>query len=169
MEKKNLFIMCGLSFSGKTTFAEKLSEKINADIISLDDINMERGLGFGGDGISDTEWGNSFVMSVEKMRELMSSDKNIIYDDTTCFRWMRDKLVETADEFGYHSKIVFMNISADVIQKRIQGNIISQGRHSIKKEIFEDLRSKFEFPQKDEDFIYIDETNSIEEVWKSLE
>jgi predicted kinase len=52
---KTLYLMCGLSFSGKTTLARKIVERLQCAYISLDDINAERGL-WGGDGISVGEW-----------------------------------------------------------------------------------------------------------------
>ncbi|GAB3386856.1 hypothetical protein GCM10027568_05800 [Humibacter soli] len=45
-----LVAMCGLSFSGKSTFARALAKELDADIVSFDAINEERGLN-GGDGI----------------------------------------------------------------------------------------------------------------------
>lgn len=46
-----LILTCGLSFSGKSTLALELRSRLDADVLSLDVINAERGL-YGGQGIS---------------------------------------------------------------------------------------------------------------------
>lgn len=50
-----LTLLCGLSFSGKSTLAAQLVNGLNAELISLDAINQERGLD-GGKGIPLQEW-----------------------------------------------------------------------------------------------------------------
>lgn len=50
-----LLLLCGRSFSGKTTLARVLADALPAVVVSLDAINDERGL-HGGDGIPVEEW-----------------------------------------------------------------------------------------------------------------
>ena len=38
---KTLYLMCGLSFSGKTTLARKIVERLQCAYISLDNINAD--------------------------------------------------------------------------------------------------------------------------------
>jgi hypothetical protein len=58
--------MCGLSFSGKTTLARKIVERLQCAYISLDDINAERGL-WGGDGIPVEEWERTHALARERL------------------------------------------------------------------------------------------------------
>ena len=82
--------MCGISFSGKSTLAQKIATKIGAPVISLDEINHGRGLGLNGDAIPDEEWVKTHGMALEKLEEAMVSERDIVLDDTNCFRWLRD-------------------------------------------------------------------------------
>ena len=50
-----LILLCGTSFSGKSTLARTLAPKLSATIVSLDDLNEHRGL-WDGDGIPTEEW-----------------------------------------------------------------------------------------------------------------
>nr|WP_282818681.1 AAA family ATPase [Curtobacterium flaccumfaciens] len=50
-----LVLTCGLSFSGKSTLAAGLSNALAGELLSLDQINEERGL-HGGQGIPLEEW-----------------------------------------------------------------------------------------------------------------
>ncbi len=41
---QTLYATCGLAFSGKTTLTKRLAEVLGIPLVSLDDINSERGL-----------------------------------------------------------------------------------------------------------------------------
>jgi len=50
-----LVLLCGRSFSGKSTVAASLADSLPGQVMSLDQINEERGL-HGGEGIPLSEW-----------------------------------------------------------------------------------------------------------------
>jgi adenylate kinase family enzyme len=60
--------MCCLSFSGKTTLARKIANRIGAVHISLDTTNEEREL-YGGEAIAPEEWGKTSHLAAERARE----------------------------------------------------------------------------------------------------
>lgn len=74
---KNLYLLCGMPFSGKTTFGKSVAQYLNAFYISLDEINEARGL-FGGEGIPVEEWGKTHYLAIEQLQDLMPSQQDII-------------------------------------------------------------------------------------------
>lgn len=62
-----LVLMCGTSFSGKSTFARALAAEIQAMVISLDEINERRGL-WGGDGMPLEEWQRTHEIATAEAR-----------------------------------------------------------------------------------------------------
>ena len=82
--------MCGFSFSGKSTLARKIIERLRCAYISLDDINAERGL-WGGDGIPVEEWERTHALARERLATWMAAGKDALVDDVNNLRWLRDR------------------------------------------------------------------------------
>ena len=66
------------SFSGKSTLARKIIERLRCAYISLDDINAERGL-WGGDGIPLEEWERTHALAREGLATWMGTGKDARY------------------------------------------------------------------------------------------
>jgi len=102
-----LFAMCGLSFSGKTTLASRaISEVVDAEYIGLDNINDERELR-GGEGIPAEEWEKSSFIAVKRLETLLDAGRNVVLDDTLCFRWLRDRYAGVADRCGARFVLIY--------------------------------------------------------------
>jgi hypothetical protein len=82
---RTLYLMCGFSFSGKSTLARKIIERLRCAYISLDDINAERGL-WGGDGISVEEWERTHALARERLATWMATRKDALVDDVNNLR-----------------------------------------------------------------------------------
>jgi len=87
---RTLYLICGLSFSGKTTLARKIVEWLQCAYISLDDINAERGL-WGGDGIPVEEWERTHALARDRLATWMVTRKDALVDDVNNLRWLRDR------------------------------------------------------------------------------
>lgn len=146
---KRLYILCGIAFSGKTTLAKELCEATGFARISLDEINAERGF-FGGEGLSSVEWERTHEIAQERMRSHMAEGRNIVLDDTNCFRWLRQRYSEFAHCYGYVPKIVYVEIPISEIQRRIDENGALPRRHTIAAAVFQDHVRNFERPDSDE-------------------
>ena len=80
-----VFLMCGLTFSGKTTVAKRIASDFGCDYLSLDDINDERGL-WGGHGIPAEEWERTHQIALERMSERLEQGSCVVVDDTNNLR-----------------------------------------------------------------------------------
>jgi shikimate kinase len=76
-----LILMCGLSFSGKSTLAGQLGREFSAMVFSLDSINEERGLD-GGQGIPVEGWVETNRLAEERCNAQLQAGRNVIIDDT---------------------------------------------------------------------------------------
>jgi predicted kinase len=99
---KTLYLMCGLSFSGKTTLARKIVERLQCAYISLDNINTERGL-WGGDGIPIEEWERTHALARERLATWMATGKDAVVDDVNNLRWPRPLAGRGEVQFLSHS------------------------------------------------------------------
>ena len=147
---KTLYLMCGNSFSGKSTLAEAIAGKRSCALISLDDINRERGLGFGGDGIAVEEWERTHQIALARLEEQMPSGRDLVLDDTNCFRWLRDRYRSAAGRHGYRTVVIYLDIPLPILEERRRKNETTRERRGVKEPIFADLTRQFEAPAPDE-------------------
>lgn len=155
-----LYLMCGLSFSGKTTVALNLVKSQQAVLISLDEINRERGLGFGGDGlIPPNEWRKTHEIALHRLEAHMDAETDIVLDDTNCFRFLRNSYREAASKRGYKTLVVLMNVSLEEIERRRLRNTENPTRNGIREVVFRHLLDHFEWPAFDEETIGAESLN----------
>lgn len=81
MGRAGIVLLCGRSFSGKSTVAAQLADGLGGEIISLDDLNAERGL-WGGDGIPIEEWARTMDLAHDRVTEAIGRGATVIIDDT---------------------------------------------------------------------------------------
>lgn len=146
---QTLYAMCGLSFSGKTTFARQLAARTCATIVSLDDILAERGL-HGGDGVAEQEWARASWTAVDRVRSLASAGSSIVLDDTCSLRFLRDRFRQVAMESAIGFRIIFLDIPLDELWARMEAARSSGARRLIAPRVFEAHRLSFEPPNDDE-------------------
>ena len=150
---KTLYLLCGLAFSGKSTLAKAIVDYLNCASVSLDDINKERGLGFGGDGISVEEWENTHQIVIGILDNLMQLEQDIVLDDTNCFRWLRDRFREVVKRHNYETKVIYLDVPLEEIYIRMQMNEQTKKRQGIKKEIFAEPMQNFQHHEVDENIL----------------
>ncbi|WP_392531848.1 AAA family ATPase [Nostoc sp. C117] len=160
---KTLYLLCGLAFSGKSTLAKAMVDYLNCGYVSLDDINKDRGLGFGGDGIPVEEWENTHQIAIGILDNLMQLEQDIILDDTNCFRWLRDRFREVAKRHNYGTKVIYFDVPLEEIYIRMQMNEQTKKRQGIKKEIFAELIQHFQPPEIDENILLFNNEYTIKD------
>lgn len=84
------------------------------------------------------------------MKRLMARGEDIVFDDTNCFRWLRDKHPSFASENGYVVELAYLEVSLEEIQTRMVRNMVVAARLAIERNVFEEHVQRFEPPQADE-------------------
>ena len=141
--------MCGFSFSGKSTLAGKIVERLPCAYISLDDINAERGL-WGGEGIPVEEWERTHGLARERLTTWMATGKDAVVDDVNNFRWLRDRWRAAASAYGYRTVVIYLDIPRSELVARRQTNQVTVERKGITDAVWEQHLSQFEPPSADE-------------------
>jgi len=146
---KTLYLMCGLPFSGKTTLARKIVERLQCTYISLDNINAERGL-WGGDGILIEEWERTHALARERLATWMVTEKDAVVDDTNNLRWLRDRWRAAARSSGYRTVVIYLGIPHTELATRRRANQVTANRKGITEAVWAEHVSNFEPPAADE-------------------
>ena len=160
-----LIAMCGLSFSGKTTLAKGIRRFLGAEYVSLDDINEGRGLR-GGDGISNEQWELTSVIAIDRIGLLLNAGRDVILDDTLCFRWLRERYSAVAARHAAQFILIYVSVPLSEIDRAIRHNETTALRHPILPEVFEKHARVFEHPTDQEQPLVYDRTVPVE-VWIS--
>ncbi|WP_427895436.1 AAA family ATPase [Kribbella sp. GL6] len=144
-----LVLLCGTSFSGKSTVARDLARRLPARIVSLDEINERRGL-WGGDGIPVEEWVRTHQVAQAEVRELLSAGATVVVDDTSSPRFLRDGWRALAAEAGVEFKLVYVEADEATVRARRDHNRLSPHRRDITDTVLNHHLSTFEPPEPDE-------------------
>jgi predicted kinase len=149
---KTLYVMCGLAFAGKTTVARALAERLGAAVVSLDEINLERGLR-GGEGVPVEEWERTHRIALTRADKLMRIGTEAVVDDTGCFRWLRDRYRAAATARGFSTTVIFVATSLEEARRRLAANDPGTERPAVRVEILESLAATFEPPREEENVV----------------
>jgi predicted kinase len=142
-----MWMLCGLSFSGKSTLARKLASEHGASVVSLDALNDERGVGYGGDGLPGEVWGETLALALERIDHLLAGGRDVVVDDTCCYRWIRDRFREVAERRGAEVSLLFLDTPlAEIARRRAEAT----ERRGIADAVFDEHLRTFERPGEDE-------------------
>ncbi|MBT2530617.1 ATP-binding protein [Arthrobacter sp. ISL-48] len=159
-----LVLLCGRSFSGKSTVALQLSTALPADVVSLDMINEERGL-FGGQGVPVEEWIRTHEIATAEVLELLSRARTVVVDDTSSPRFLRDKWRSAARSVGAAFALVFVDTTEEVLLQRHRVNRSALERHDVTDSVMMEHLEGFEAPEPDEAFVSFEpESESYSEL-----
>ena len=162
VKTSTLIAMCGLSFSGKTTLAKGIARFLGAEYVGLDDINEERGLR-GGDGIPNEEWERTSTIAIERIGILLNAGRDVILDDTLCFRWLRERYSAVAARHTAQFVLVYVSVPFSEIDRAIRHNETTAQRYPILPDVFEKHAHSFEHPTDDEQPLVYDRTVPAED------
>jgi len=145
-----IVVLCGRSFSGKSTMAAEAARRLHADVISLDAINAERNLRSGA-GLPVEQWAKTFEMAQSRARVLLDSGATVIVDDTSSPRFLRDAWRRLAAETRVRLVLVYVNTPVEVSLERHAANRGVRGRPDVDDEVLREHLESFETPTQDED------------------
>lgn len=157
-----VYMTCGLAFAGKTTLARALAGRLGCAVVSLDEINRERGFPDGGVGLPAKVWAETHGIAVARVEGLLREGGDAVVDDTCCFRFLRDDYREAAARHGARALVVRVDTPRDEIEARRRRNRASGERNQVFDEVFDGLVRTFEWPQKDEEVAVWDGREAID-------
>ncbi|GAB3611309.1 hypothetical protein GCM10027414_34350 [Humibacter ginsengiterrae] len=155
----SLTLMCGLSFSGKSTLAGLLADALDADLLSLDAINAERGLD-GGQGIPLEEWARTNDLAQARATSALEAGRAVVVDDTGSPRFIRDGWRKVAAESATSFSIVWVQIDTERQRERLLANRVAAGRHDVTDDVIAAHVASFEAPT-DENPLIVDADDTM--------
>ena len=155
--------MCGTSFSGKSTVARALAPRLQARIVSLDEINARRGL-WGGDGIPVEEWIRTHELATAEVRSLLGTGTSVVVDDTSSPRFLRDGWRSLAAEVGARFTLVYVEVDHATVRRRRDGNRVERRRQDVADAVLDQHLAEFEPPAADEDAVRVTSVDDLQRL-----
>ncbi|GAB3810192.1 ATP-binding protein [Kribbella italica] len=172
-----LVVLCGTSYSGKSSFATALADHLDAHVVSLDEINERRGL-WGGDGIPVEEWQTTHAVATAEVRERLAAapgparstpapdhgsarppqtepQPTVILDDTSSPRFLRDGWRALAAELGAEFHLIHLDVDHATIHQRRTANQADPHRRHVTDAVLAQHLDDFEPPTPDENPIRV--------------
>lgn len=146
--KPTLYIICGLPFSGKSTYSKELALKENIPRISWDEtwLKLEDSGQLTGDHKNQTVTD----YCEQEISKLLQTGSSVVYDNLNHDRALRDHLKELAAASGGQGKIIYIEVSLKEIRDRRNKVRISKERAVVDDQVFEKGLADFEPPTPDE-------------------
>lgn len=142
---KVLVVLCGLSFSGKSTIARGLAERLAAEVISFDAINAERGLA-SGQGVALKEWVKTKETAHARARALLADRRSVVIDDTSSPAFLRDEWRAVAAGAGVEMVLVYVALDREDQRARVAATRVTGDRPDVLDVILEEHHAGFEPP-----------------------
>lgn len=162
MNRPNLYIFCGIPFSGKTTLAKKLVSKLGFVRVDLDEIKFVLfGKGVTDEQIDQSGWDEVYQQMYSQIEKLLRQGKTVICDTGNFTKYERGLFKKIADKLGIKAKTVFIDIPKKIAKQRFLENKLVKNRFDISERSFEEAVAEMEPPTQEENVIVYDGKTDI--------
>lgn len=163
----NLYIMCGLAFSGKSTLARKIAERTGSRLIAFDKLWVEKEKE---QPISKDSEGWRFVRKVaqEEIANTLKEGKSVVYDDNNVRFEHREEVREIARRLGANPIVVYLKTPMELIRERELINKTTAERHEVEPENFQTVVEQLEVPTPNEHALEFTPEADVNEFLKKL-
>jgi predicted kinase len=162
-----LLVLCGPAFSGKTTLSHALARR-GWTHISPDEILRAKGME-PGDGLPDSVWGEALVEVCARIEALVGQGRDGVLDDTSCYRWLRDRYRQVARQGGVDAALAVLRIDRDEVLRRVAANAQQGHREGIREDVLRAHLDAFEWPTEDEGALELDARWDVERQMEALQ
>jgi len=158
-----LYILCGIPFSGKSTLAKKMEDKLNTLSIDLDAIKFEF---FGSDAtdaqIGKEGWNRIYQEMYQRIKDALASGRSVVHDTGNFTKYERDLVRKIAAELKIDSVTIFVDIPTAEAYKRLVSNRHTKLRFDVPDDDFYGVVEEMEIPDTSEKHLVIKWNENIE-------
>ena len=143
-----LYIMSGLPFSGKTSLAKKIADRLGATYVCFDELWVSHEPDLPNDKVA----GWRYVRDLAKTRisEELRAGTSVVYDDTNVGVDHRQEIREVGQSLGAETIVVLAETPDEIRLERMQETLETRNRHDVEAEHLKDAVEQFQRPDASE-------------------
>lgn len=145
-----MYLLTGISFSGKSTLARALSVAQDIPVVDPDGVAHEQRIGLNGEAVSNAQWTLIHQESERRAAQILTAGSSLVYDTTAFSRQQRQELRNLAAHCHAESVLIFVSISREEAWQRWNQNNRTQERFAVPEDDFGMVADNFEVPGSDE-------------------
>jgi predicted kinase len=157
----HLFILCGLPFSGKSTLARAMTERLDIVHIELDSVHGERGLDLKGEPPSREDWIEAYRRSFRKLDKVLAQGNSAVFDATSYRRIHRQRLGRIAARHGVSTTIIYLDVDETEAKRRRDENRATNERPNVRDDDFALVSGEMQLPSLDENPVIYHPTDDV--------
>lgn len=161
---QQLLILCGIPFSGKTTLAKKITDKLNFKRIDLDEIKFKTyGSQVRDEEINQVGWDGIYQQMYKEIGEAFENGFSVVHDTGNFTVQERGLISSIAKKKSLPFHTIFMNIPVSLAKQRLEENRKTNKRFDISDESFLSAVREMEPPTNEENPIFYNYDQDIDE------
>ncbi len=145
-----MYILTGLSFAGKSSPARVIGASLGIPIVDPDGIAHERGLGLGGEFLSDAQWTLIHAEAERRAARTLKAGGGLVYDTTAFDRRQRQGLRGLAAAGGAEPVLIWVSIGRREAMRRWARNNETRERFAVHADDFHMVADAYTPPGGDE-------------------
>ena len=163
----NLYIMCGLAFSGKSTLARKIAERTRSRLIAFDKLWVEKEKE---QPIIKGDEGWRFIRKVaqDEIVNSLKEGQSVVYDDNNVRFEHREEVREIARNLRANPIVIYLNTPMELIRERELVNKTTGERHEVESENFQKVVDQLEIPTSSENVLEFTSETDTEKFLSEL-
>ena len=145
-----LVIICGLSFAGKSTLGNAISNKFGYETV---DVDSTKTLLFGDikdDDLQKEDWIKIYDTTDKQIADFLQSGKSVVDASRNFRKAERDKIKGIAKNLGFEVVTIYIDTPEEVARQRWHENRKNNMRRDINDKDFEEIISVMEPPTEEE-------------------
>lgn len=162
-----LIIICGLSFAGKSTLGDAVSNKFGFKTVDVDSTKFSMFGDVKDDDLKKEDWIKIYDTTDKEIADILQSGKNVVDASRNFRKAERDKIRGTVKNLGYAVVTIYIDTPVEIARKRWLANRTSRLRRDIVDKDFEEIINAMEPPTEDENALVMHYDENITD-WISM-
>jgi predicted kinase len=158
-----LIVICGLSFSGKSTLANAITCKLGYEEIDVDHVGAKLyKRHITDDRLKDLDWDRVYDEADRQIAARLKSGATVVDASRNFTKQERDRAQQVAKRSNAQFVTIFVDTPVEIARQRRLSNEASQSRRDITDEQFEEIVQVMQPPTEDERALVFRHDDEIE-------
>ena len=158
-----LLILCGIPFSGKSTLAKAISNKLGYKRVDLDEVKFELyGNNIKDEDLKQKDWDVIYQKMCQIIENLLKQGETVVHDAGNFTKYERGLVCQIADKLGIETKTIFVDVPKNIAYERLMQNRKTKARFDVTDKDFESTVAEMEPPAENENVITFKVSDNVD-------